>query len=91
MSEDKGRGPLLPISGLAIFLAALGLSVFNPTPFKGLRPSVNELREPNDRGTRHREPLRPHHAIVLRLDDLGFAVDHQAKSPTHGDHGQRLE
>ena len=46
MSEDKGRGPLLPISGLAIFLAALGLSVFNPTPFKGLRPSVNELREP---------------------------------------------
>jgi hypothetical protein len=45
MSEDKNKVPGLPISGLVIVLAALGLTVFNPTPFTGHRPPVPEIRE----------------------------------------------
>ena len=52
---------------------------------------VDELRQPDDRGARHREPLGAHDAVVIRFDDLGLAVDHEAKRPTHRDHGQRLE
>ncbi len=49
MSEDKNKGPILPISGLVILLAALGLTIFPQSPFKGSRPSVTELREPYEK------------------------------------------
>ena len=44
MADDKNKGPLLPISGVLLILAALGVTMFVP-PFKGTRPSVPELRE----------------------------------------------
>jgi hypothetical protein len=47
---------------------------------------VDELGEPNDRWARHSKPLRSNDAILVRLDDLGFAVDHEAKGPAHRDH-----
>src|SRR5580765_3210112 len=43
---------------------------------------MNELRETDDGGPGHREALRPHDTIEVRLDDLGFAVDHETKRPT---------
>jgi hypothetical protein len=49
MSEDKNKGPILPISGLVILLAALSLTIFPQSPFKGSRPSVTELREPYEK------------------------------------------
>jgi hypothetical protein len=44
MADDKNKGPLLPISGVLIILAALGVTMFTQ-PLKGTRPSVPELRE----------------------------------------------
>jgi len=48
--------------------------------------NVDELRQPNDCWARHRKPLRSDDAILVRLDNLGFAVDHEAKGPAHRDH-----
>jgi hypothetical protein len=46
MGGDKEKGPLFTISGLAIILAALGITIFTQSPFKSARPPVSELREP---------------------------------------------
>jgi len=52
--------------------------------------NVNELCESDDRRARQREPLRSNDAIMVRLDNLGFAVDDEAKGPSHRDHRQRF-
>jgi len=52
--------------------------------------NVNELCESNDRRARQSEPLRSNDAIMVRLDNLGFAVDDEAKGPSHRDHRQRF-
>jgi hypothetical protein len=44
MGDDKNKSSLLPISGVLIILAALGVTMFIQ-PFKGARPPVPELRE----------------------------------------------
>jgi ABC-type transport system involved in multi-copper enzyme maturation permease subunit len=44
MGDDKSKSSLLPISGVLIILAALGVTIFTQ-PFKGTRPFVPELRE----------------------------------------------
>jgi hypothetical protein len=44
MGDDKNKSSLLPISGVLIILAALGVTIFTQ-PFKGTRPFVPELRE----------------------------------------------
>ncbi len=49
MNEDKNEGPLLPISGLVIFLAALGLTFYSQSPFKGSRPTAPELPAPYEK------------------------------------------
>ncbi|MFZ4780047.1 MAG: hypothetical protein ACOYM3_32225, partial [Terrimicrobiaceae bacterium] len=49
MSDENSRGPQLPISGILIFLAALGVSIFTQAPFKNPRPAVPELREPYEK------------------------------------------
>ncbi len=46
MDNDKQKGPLYTISGLAIILTALGITIFTQSPFKGSRPSESDLREP---------------------------------------------
>jgi len=51
---------------------------------------VDELGQPNDRRARHSEPLGSHDTVLVRLDNLGFAVDHEAKGPAHRDHRQRF-
>src|SRR5690242_855500 len=51
---------------------------------------VDELGEPNDGGSGQRQTLRPNDAIGVRLDDLGFAVDHETERPPHRNHRQRL-
>src|SRR5262245_17250938 len=51
---------------------------------------VDELRQANDRRTRHRQTLRSNKAISVSLDDLGFSVDDETKGPTKGDHRQRF-
>jgi hypothetical protein len=48
--------------------------------------NVDELGQANDRRARQSEPLRSNDAILVRLDNLGFAVDHEAKGPAHRDH-----
>ena len=49
---------------------------------------VDELRQPNDGWPRHCETLRAHDAVVIRLDDLGFTVDHKTKRPTGAGRGR---
>jgi hypothetical protein len=49
MSEEKGQGPLFPLSGVIVLLAALGVITFTSVPFKGSRPSVPEVREPSEK------------------------------------------
>jgi hypothetical protein len=44
MADDKSKSPLLPVSGVLIILAALGVTIFTQ-PFRGTRPFVPELRE----------------------------------------------
>ena len=44
MDEEKSKAPLLPISGILILLAALGVTMF-VQPFRGSRPAVSEHRE----------------------------------------------
>ena len=44
MADDQNKSSLLPISGVLIILAALGVTIFTQ-PFKGTRPFVPELRE----------------------------------------------
>jgi hypothetical protein len=44
MGDDNSKSYLLPISGVLIILAALGVTMF-VQPFKGTRPFVPELRE----------------------------------------------
>jgi hypothetical protein len=46
MSDENSKGPQLPISGILIFLAALGVTIFTQAPFKNPRPAVTEIREP---------------------------------------------
>src|SRR5262245_56547108 len=51
---------------------------------------VDELRQANDRWTRHRQTLRSNEAISISLDDLGLSVDDETKGPTKWDHRQRF-
>jgi hypothetical protein len=44
MDDDQNKSSLLPISGVLIILAALGVTIFTQ-PFKGSRPFVPELHE----------------------------------------------
>ncbi len=48
MEEDKNKAPLLPISGILLVLAALGVTLFAP-PFKPTRPPVPEHRGAYDK------------------------------------------
>jgi len=45
MAEERNKGPLIPISGIAILLAAIGITFSTLTPLKGSRPPVPEFRE----------------------------------------------
>lgn len=53
--------------------------------------NVNEPREADDGGARNREPLRANDALMIGLDNLGFAIDHQPQGALHRNHGQWLE
>ncbi len=48
MADDKNKGSLLPISTVAVILAALGVTMF-VQPFKGNRPFIPEYRESYER------------------------------------------
>jgi len=52
---------------------------------------VNELREANDDGPWHRESLGADNFVLIRFDNFGLPIDHEAESPPHRDHGERLE
>jgi hypothetical protein len=52
---------------------------------------MDELREPNDGRTGHRQTLGTDDAVHVGLDDLRLPIDHEPERPTHGDHGQGLE
>src|SRR4051812_22929090 len=52
---------------------------------------VNELREANDGGAWHREAPGADNLILVRFDNFGLPIDHEAQSPPHRDHGERLE
>jgi len=45
MADEKSKGSLLPVSGVAVLLAALGITVFTQTPYKAPRPAVPVIRE----------------------------------------------
>ena len=44
MGDDKNKTPLVPISGVLVILAALGITIFGQ-PYKGARPPAPEYRE----------------------------------------------
>jgi hypothetical protein len=44
MADDKEKSPLMPMSVVAVILAALGVTLF-VQPFKGSRPPVSEYLE----------------------------------------------
>lgn len=46
MGDEKDRGPLFTFSGLVIILAALGVTFFTQSPFRGARPYVQDVRDP---------------------------------------------
>ena len=48
MGDDKNKGPLLPISGVLLLAAALGVTIFTQ-PFKGKRPPAAKLPEPYEK------------------------------------------
>jgi hypothetical protein len=52
---------------------------------------VDESDQPDDRGPRHRHAGAPHDASTIGLDDFRLAVNDQAKSPPHRNHGEGLE
>jgi hypothetical protein len=52
---------------------------------------VDELREANDGGPWHRESLGADEFVVIRFDDFGLPIDHEAERSPHRDHGERLE
>jgi hypothetical protein len=52
---------------------------------------VNEPREADDGGPGYGQPFRSHESILIGLDDLGFAVDHETKGALHRNHRQWLE
>lgn len=43
MDDQERKSPVLPITGVAVLLAALGVVAFTQSPFKGTRPSVGEV------------------------------------------------
>ena len=51
---------------------------------------VDELRQPDDCGSRQRQSLGANDTIGVGFDDLGFAVYDQTKSTPHRNHRQRL-
>ena len=52
---------------------------------------VNERLETDDRGTREREALGVNRASAVRFDDLGLAIDNEAKGATERNHREGLE
>src|SRR5436305_11008170 len=52
---------------------------------------VDELREANDGRARHGQTLGADDLVLIRFDDFGLPIDHQAKCSSHRDHGERLE
>jgi hypothetical protein len=53
--------------------------------------NVDELREANDGRPRHRKSLGADDFVMIRFDDFGLPIDHEAKCSSHRDHGERLE
>jgi hypothetical protein len=52
---------------------------------------VNKLDESYDRRFGKRQAFAANDVARVRLDDLGFALDHQAEGTPDRDHSQRLE
>ena len=49
MDEKNGKNPLLALTVATVLFAALGVIVFTQAPFKGVRPSVPEIKEPSEK------------------------------------------
>jgi hypothetical protein len=53
--------------------------------------NVDELDQSDDRWFRERQPFASNDVAAIRLDDLGFTLDHQPEGTPDRDHGQRLK
>jgi hypothetical protein len=49
MDEKNGKNPLLALTVATVLFAALGVIVYNPAPYKGIRPSVPVIQEPSEK------------------------------------------
>ncbi len=49
MDEKNGKNPLLALTVATVLFAALGIMVYNPVPYKGIRPPVPEVQEPSEK------------------------------------------
>ena len=103
MGDDKNRTPLIPISGVLVILAALGVTIFTQ-PFKGARPPAPDYRECHTKvnarlwqdpfqavldGVEGRESLSPCEFNILQGASL-IAPKKSCRAPVGGveDHGK---
>ena len=49
MDEKNSKNPLLAFTVATILFAAMGVMVYTQAPYKGIRPSVPEIREPSEK------------------------------------------
>ena len=49
MDEKNSKNPLLALTVATILFAAMGVMVYTQAPYKGIRPSVPEIREPSEK------------------------------------------
>jgi len=52
---------------------------------------VDELGEADDGRAWHRESLGADDLVLIRFDNFGLAINHEAERSPHRDHGERLE
>jgi len=52
---------------------------------------VHEPAETNNRGSGNRNVGTTKHAVTIRLDDLGLAIDDEAKGASNGNERERLK
>jgi hypothetical protein len=49
MDDKNGKSPLLALTVATMLFAAMGVIVYTQAPYKGIRPSIPEIREPSEK------------------------------------------
>lgn len=70
MGDENNKGPLLPVYGAVVLLAALSVITFTRLPFQGSRPAVPAIGEPLEK-VRARLWQDPFSAVTNQAKDLG--------------------